>query len=433
MSTIVEGPLSSSANVANPAPSPMHAHRPVCIARVITRLNLGGPAVHVVLATKHLARPGFKTTLITGKLAPGERSADELIAELDEPPVVIEQLERDPSFVKDMTTLLRLIRIFRKERPEIVHTHTSKAGALGRLAAWIAGVPIRVHTYHGLVFAEHFSDRRSRFYIGLERLLARLSTRLVTISPKQKADLEDKFHVAVGDRIDCIPLGLDLEPFLTRQGPSFVLRGKLGLSASDFLVGWIGRLAPIKDPLLLVEVARRVVDAIPTCHFAVVGDGELRGELENAVRQADLNDNVHLIGWRTDLAEIYSDLDLVLLTSKNEGTPLVLIETMACGKPFVATEVGGIPDLTGGECETDQEVKYFENCALTTRSPASLTTATIRLLQDAQLRRSMSEKARKFVSSRFSANRLAADLAALYESLLQETGVAARAVTAREV
>ena len=433
MPTIVDGPLSTSATTAKPALTVNHDPRPVNIARVITRLNLGGPAVHVVLATKYLGPLGFRTTLITGKLAPGERSADELIAQLDEPPVRIEQLERDPSFVKDVTTLLQLIRIFKKQRPDIVHTHTSKAGALGRIAAWIAGVPIRVHTYHGLVFAEHFSGRRSRFYVELERFLARLSTRLVAISPKQKSDLGTQFRIAAAEKIECIPLGLDLEPFLTQRAPSFVLRSELGLSANDNLVGWVGRLAPIKDPFLLVEVARRVVGAIPTCHFAIAGDGELRGKLENAVRQAGLTSNVHLIGWRTDLAEIYSDLDLVILTSKNEGTPLVLLETMACGKTFVATEVGGIPDLTIGECAELAGVKYFENAALTTRSPDSLTAATLRLLGDAQLRGRMSEKAREFVSGRFSASRLAGDLAALYESLLQESGVAVRTVAAGEV
>ena len=433
MPTIVDGPLPTSATTAKPAPRLNHVSRPVRIARVITRLNLGGPAVHVVLATKHLAALGFTTTLITGKLAPGERSADELIAELDEAPVLIEQLERDPSFAKDVTTLLQLIRIFRRQRPDIVHTHTSKAGALGRIAAWIAGVPIRVHTYHGLVLAEHFSGGRSQFYIELERFLARLSTRLVAISPKQKADLETHFRIAAAEKIECIPLGLDLEPYLMRRAPSFVLRSEFGLLASDNLVGWVGRLAPIKDPFLLVEVARRVVDAMPTCHFVVVGDGELRSELEDAVRQAGLTDNVHLIGWRTDLAEIYSDLDLVILTSKNEGTPLVLLETMACGKTFVATDVGGIPDLTAGEYEEREAVRYFENAALTTRSATSLTAATLRLLGDPQLRQKMSEKAREFVSARFSASRLVGDLAALYESLLQESGMAVRAVTAREV
>jgi len=420
MTTIADQIVSSGARSEVQERSAKQAPRGVHIARVITRLNVGGPAAHVVLATKHLESLGFKTTLITGNLAPGERRADELIAELDESPVVLEKLGRDVSIVHDVATLIRLVRIFREQKPDIVHTHTSKAGALGRLAAWIARVPVRVHTYHGLVFSRHFSPMRSRIYIWLERLLARLTTRLIAISPTQKIDLVRQFRIAPEAQIKCIPLGLDLERFLKQPSPSFTLRRELGLSADDYLVGWVGRLAPIKDPFLLVEVAKRVVEMVPSCHFAVAGDGELRRELENALRRNHLSANVHLLGWRTESHEIYNDFSLVLLTSKNEGTPLVLLETMACGKPFVAPDVGGISDLTFGDCDERAGVRYFENAALAARTASSLASAVVRLLEDSRLRRNMGQRAREFVASRYSAERLARDLANLYTQLLTE-------------
>jgi glycosyltransferase involved in cell wall biosynthesis len=401
--------------------------RCVRIASVITRMNVGGVAAHVVLASKYLEPLGFKTMLITGTLAPGERCADELIAELDESPVLIEELSRDPSITNDVVTLFRLIRLFKEYRPEIVHTHTSKAGALGRLAAWITGVPVRVHTYHGLVFSEHFSPLQSRFYAWIERQLARLSTRVIAISPKQKFDLGQKFRILAAERIECIPLGIDLDPFLNLTSNSQVLRRELRLSDGDHLVGWIGRLTPIKDPLFLVEVARRVIEKVPTCHFVVFGDGELRGVLEDALKQARLERHIHLLGWRNNLAALYNDLDLVVLTSKNEGTPQSLLETMASGKPFVASDVGGVSDLTTGEAEERPGVKYFDNAALAERTASALSSATVRLVEDAPLRQKMGVSGREFVSSRYSATRLAYDLANLYDRLLDERGSVYRA------
>jgi glycosyltransferase involved in cell wall biosynthesis len=401
--------------------------RGVRIASVITRLNVGGVAAHVVLASKYLKPLGFTTMLITGTLAPGERCADELIAGLDESPVLIEELSREPSITNDVVTLFRLIRLFRQYRPEIVHTHTSKAGALGRVAAWIAGVPVRVHTYHGLVFFGHFSPLLSRFYAWLESLLALLSTRVIAISPKQRFDLEQTFRIAAAERIECVPLGIDLDPFLNQPSYSQALRRELRLSDGELLVGWIGRLTPIKDPVLLVEVARRVIQKAPACHFAVFGDGELRAELQDALKQACMLSHVHLLGWRNNLAGLYSDLDLVLLTSKNEGTPQTLLEAMACGKAFVAPDVGGISDLTTGESEERRGVKYFGNAALAERTASALASAMVRLIEDPPLRRKMGARGREFVSSHYSATRLAHDLANLYNSLLDECGSASRA------
>jgi len=253
-------------------------------------------------------------------------------------------------------------------------------------------------------------------------LLSGLSSCLIAISPHQKDELVSRFRITAPEKIQCIPLGFELDPYLRRHAHSFVVRRELDLQDGDFLVGWVGRITSVKDPFLLVETAKRVVERLPDCHFAIVGDGELRGEVECAVRQAGLERRVHLLGWRSDLADVYSDFDLALLTSRNEGTPLALLETMACGKPFVAPAIGGVLDLVRGQAFEEGSVSYFQNAALADREPRAMCSAILRLLLDEGLRDQMAKSARRFVMERFSADRLADDLAGLYLRLLFEAG-----------
>jgi glycosyltransferase involved in cell wall biosynthesis len=190
------------------------------------------------------------------------------------------------------------------------------------------------------------------------------------------------------------------------------------LTGRDFLVGWVGRLVRVKDPFLLIETAKHVVKRLPSCHFVLVGDGEMRERVERAIHLAGLTGHIHLLGWRSDLTDVYSDFDLTFLTSLSEGTPLALLETMASGKPFVSPRIGGVPDLVFGQDCEDGGVRYFQNAALANREPRALSNGIVRLLLDQPLRERMGMAARQFAIARFSADRLANDLAALYSKLL---------------
>jgi len=398
------------------------AARPVRIVRLITRLNIGGPAVHVATLATRLTAMGFETQIIAGELAEGERHAShEVFKDLPQQPISLAGFSRDVSILRDVRTLWRLVRILRAKRPDIVHTHTSKAGALGRLAAAIAGVPIRVHTFHGLVFSGHFSRWRSRLYIHLERLLGRLSSCVVVISRRQQDELIFRYRIVSSEKVECIPLGFEVGPYLQARAASFAIRHELNLTGRHFLVGWVGRLVPVKDPFLLIETAKHVLKSLPSCHFVLVGDGEMREMVERAIHLAGLAGHIHLLGWRNDLSDVYSDFDLTFLTSLSEGTPLALLETMACGKPFVAPRIGGVPDLVFGQDREVGGVSYFQNAALANREPRALANGILRLLFDQPLRERMGEAARQFVISKFSADRLANDLAALYSKLLMAT------------
>lgn len=313
------------------------------VARVITRLNIGGPAAQAMLLTRWLDPRRYESLLICGTAAPREGDMRQLRPE----PVsatVIPALSRRISPVSDARALVELVRLFRRHRPHIVHTHLAKAGALGRVAARLAGVPIVLHTFHGNVFRGYFDVLRTRAFIAIERVLGRLSTRVISISPRQRQELLE-LGIVPADRIVEIPLGLDLAPFL--DSPRGRLREELGVGRATPLVGIVARLVPIKGVDMFLDAAAHIARRRSDVVFVVVGDGELREHLEARAAQLGIRDRLRLLGWRSDLPVIYGDLDVVVLTSRNEGTPVSLIEALAAGRPVVATDVGGVPDLLG--------------------------------------------------------------------------------------
>ncbi|MCO5170889.1 MAG: glycosyltransferase [Planctomycetes bacterium] len=316
------------------------------VARIIARLNVGGPARHCVLLSEGLRRRGFDTVLLTGRLEPGEAGvlADDAASTPAGVPIRrVPGLRQPVSPRDDARALAELVRLLRAERPDVVHTHTSKAGALGRVAAALAGVPVVVHTFHGHVLEGYFPRLPSALVRLAERALGRLTTRIVTLSPGLKEDLSARFGVADAGRFEVIPLGRDLAPF--RAGPRGLLRRELGLSPDAPLVGAVGRLVPIKDVPLLVRAFARVVERRPGATLVLVGDGPERAAIEAAAAARGLERRVRLLGWRDDLPAIYADLDLLAVSSRNEGTPLAMIEAFAAGVPVVATRVGGVADM----------------------------------------------------------------------------------------
>ncbi|OGP62374.1 MAG: hypothetical protein A2V65_01825 [Deltaproteobacteria bacterium RBG_13_49_15] len=330
------------------------APKRVKILRMIARLNIGGPAIHVFLLTKGLNPEKFDSTLVTGIISPQEGDMSYLLESQDIKTIVIPELQREISFKMDLKTIAKIFRSLIKERPDIVHTHTAKAGTSARLAALvyntIQGKKVRVvHTFHGHIFEGYFSKGKSMFFVLIERLLATISDAIVAISKTQKTDLVEKYRIAPLHKIKTIELGFDLEPFLKSASLKGRFRRSIGIDDETILIGIIGRLVPIKNHMMFLRAAKRLIDQNPRhkIKFLIVGDGELRETLEQKCREYELIDYVTFCGWVRDVSLVYADLDILALTSINEGTPVSIIEAMASSVPVVATDVGGVRDLLG--------------------------------------------------------------------------------------
>ncbi len=323
--------------------------RPIRIVRVIARLNVGGPAVYTISLTAGLDPAQFQQWLVTGVAAPYEGDMLTDAEARGVTPIVVPHLGRAIDARDDLRAFMALVRLFRQLRPDIVETHTAKAGVVGRLAAWAAGVPVTVHTFHGHVFHSYFSPVRSALVRGIERLLALRTTRIIALGPAQRAEILG-YGVGRPKQIVSLPIGLDLEPYHTSKRHRGRLRAELGVGPDTKLVGIVARLTAIKSHEVFLQAAAAVRWQHPDAQFVVVGAGERREELAQLAEEYGIAPAVHWLGWRRDLPLVYADLDVVALTSRNEGLPTTLVEAMAAGRPVVATRVGGVPTLvTHGE------------------------------------------------------------------------------------
>lgn len=323
----------------------MSASRPIRVMRIIARLNVGGPALHVTLLTERLAPPEFESTLVCGRIGPGEGDMAYLAEERGIAPVIVPELGRELHPLRDLVTLVRLWRLMRRLKPDVVHTHTAKAGFVGRWAAWLARVPVRVHTFHGHVFHGYFGAAKTRLFLALERLTARLTDRLITISPALRDELAGVYRIAPAEKFAVVPLGLELAPYAAMPRGMGTLRAAHLIPPSAPLIGIVGRLVPIKNHALFLEMASRVLQSQPDAYFLIVGDGEDRAALETLADRLGLRKRVVFTGWMRDLTPVFSDLDLLVLSSDNEGTPTAIMQALAAGVPVVSTTVGGVPDL----------------------------------------------------------------------------------------
>jgi glycosyltransferase involved in cell wall biosynthesis len=378
------------------------------VVLVIARLNIGGPAIHTILLTARLDPARFESTLVTGLEAEYEGNMLELAAQRGVQPLVIPQLGREISPLKDWVTLIKLYRLFQDWRPHIVHTHTAKAGIVGRLAARLAGVPVVVHTFHGHIFHGYFGPLQTRVFVGIERFLAHLSDRIVTVSEGQRLELA-AYGVASLDKIAVVPLGFELDAFLNCGSLQGQLRQELGIPEGMALVGIVARLTAIKNHRLFLDAARLIVEAGQEAMFLVVGDGELRAELEAYVAELGLTGRVIFTGWRRDLPRIYADLDVVALSSLNEGTPVSLIEAMAAAKPVVATRVGGVSDVV-----LDKKSGYL----VQSKDAGGLAKGVLDLLRAPDRAREMGRVGRAAVHPKYASETLLANMEKLYLRLL---------------
>lgn len=316
----------------------------VRICRVISRLNVGGPARHVILLAEGLDPVRFETTLVVGTPGAAEGRLDDLARGRGVHLVRIPELGREIRPWRDVVALAKLWKLFREQGPDIVHTHAAKGGALGRVAAWLGRVPVRVHTYHGHIFHGYFSPMKMRIFLWIERLLARITTRILVLSEGQRREI---LGLGIGrpEQVTVVPPALALDGAEDRQEAHDALCRELGIPAGSQLVGAVGRLVPIKDHATFLRAVAIVAPKSPAAHFLLVGGGELEPELRAQAGGRGLAGRVHFLGWRQDLARIYPAIDLLVFSSRNEGTPAALIEGMAAATPAVATRVGGIPEM----------------------------------------------------------------------------------------
>ena len=380
---------------------------------MIARLNIGGPALHATLLTERLAPDRFDSILVTGTEAPGEGNYLTLQGKPLDRLVVIPALGREIRGLADVSALRRLVGLMRAVRPHIVHSHTAKAGTLARLAARLSGVPVVVHTYHGHVFHGYFSAGRTRLFLAIERALARRTDCLLTVSETVRRELLG-FGIGSPEGMRVMPLGLDLDRFVGCEAGRGALRAELALPPDTPLVGIVARLVPIKAHEVFLEAAAKLVRRVQGISFVVVGDGERRAALEAEVRRLGLGGRVHFLGWRRDLDRIYADLDVVALTSRNEGSPVSLIEAMAAGRPVVATRVGGVPDLIEDG---------ITGVLVTPGEAGAVADAIGALLADRDRASAIGEAGRKHVVPVFGAERLLADMDQLYTELLRRKGL----------
>jgi glycosyltransferase involved in cell wall biosynthesis len=385
------------------------------IVRVIARLNVGGPAIQALTLTKRLEPLGYDTTLVRGREGPREGSMDDLAEALGVRPVLVPWLSRDPG-LHDVRALLALVRLLRRERPRIVHTHAAKGGTIGRVAAVLAFPrrakrPVLIHTFHGHSLTGYFSPRTAALYRTIERVLARRTQRLIAVSDEVRLDLV-ALGVAEAERFEVIPLGFDLAQFQAapakRQQIRASTRASLDIDPHDVVVTLVARLVPIKrvDRFLAAAASVRTDREV---QFLIVGDGELRESLERSPPAIHLGARVTWAGFHRDMPAVYFASDVVVLTSDNEGTPVSLIEAAAAGVPAVSTQVGGAASVI---------VNETTGLLVPSGGEERLAQAITRLVDNSALRAEMGKAAAVHALHRFSLDRLVSDVDALYRRLL---------------
>ncbi|MFA5864970.1 MAG: glycosyltransferase [Phycisphaerae bacterium] len=381
------------------------------VARIITRLNVGGPAYQAVLLNHLLPDRGYEALLIHGTVPPGEIFFGDLLEKYPGDTYPCRKLSRKIAPLADFAALVDLVKVLKKFRPDIVHTHTAKAGLLGRLAAKMTGARVLIHTYHGHVLEGYFSSPLEKMILYTEKFLAKFTDRLVCISPKLTTELSQKFKIAPIEKFATIELGLPLNRFtsLPGRGP---LRTKFNIPDDAIVLGSLGRLVPIKNYHRMLCIFHNLLRMVPNkkLYLLIGGTGPLENELKDTARKFGLTENVFFPGLVRDLPQFYADIDIGILTSDNEGTPVTILEAQAAGKYVVAPDVGGIGDILdprAGALISPNEVDAYVH-------------SLCDIINNWSTLKTSGEQVRSATIERFSPDRLANDLDYLYRKLLQE-------------
>jgi glycosyltransferase involved in cell wall biosynthesis len=388
------------------------------VLRVIARLNVGGPARHTVILDHGLRTLGAETLLVHGSTGPMEASLEDFARQRGVAVTHVAELGRRIHPFDDLRAFARVMRLVWKWQPDVVHTHTAKAGVVGRLAALVYNATRArarrcavVHTFHGHVFSNYFGTAGSFAVRVIERTFARVTDRIVAISDTQRDDLVSRFAIARPGQVSVVPLGLELDGLLQRAPAFRGRRAEWGFSDGDVVVGYVGRLVPVKDVGTLIRAVALAGQRLPRLKMVIAGDGECRQSLEQLVRELDIPDRVRFVGWQRDLLQLYAAFDIFALSSLNEGTPVALIEAMAAGVPVVATAVGGVADV----------VRHDETGILVPpRNPSALADAINRTATQPLRSAQLAERARTIVASRYGADRLVTDILGLYKTVVTQ-------------
>ena len=382
------------------------------VLRVIARLNVGGPALHVAYLTAGLAERGYDTTLVAGTLARGEESMSAVAEARGVTIETLDELHREIAPLRDAQAILRLARLIRSERPTILHTHTAKAGAVGRIAALLAGrarPPIIVHTYHGHVLRGYFNPLTTLGFRTLERWLARVTTALVAVSPEVRDDLV-RLRVAPASKFTVVRLGIELEERTAGdEATRRETRRQLGVPADAFVVGWVGRMTAVKRTDDVVRALHGLVERGVDAYLCLVGDGPDREHLERYAHELGVMKRCLFLGYQDDVGPFYSAIDALLLPSANEGTPVSVIESLAAQRPAVATRVGGTPDVIRDG---------IDGFLVEVGDAEAVADRLAELAADPERRSQMGAEGRARVLGRYGVERLVDDIDLLYRSLL---------------
>ena len=392
------------------------------VLRIINRLNLGGPTHNVAYLTKYLDKK-YETLLLSGTIDSTEESSEFLIKNLDITPRYIDAMQRELHPLKDYRAYKQIKKIIREYQPDIVHTHAAKAGAVGRLAAAHCKVPVILHTFHGHVFHSYFNSIKTKIFLAIERYLAKKSTCIIAISEIQKKELCENYKIAACEKFTVIPLGFDLEKFNTGKEQKRVsFRKKWHIADDEIAIGIVGRMVPVKNhDMFLTAFAQLLKSTNKKVKAILIGDGECRTEIESKIQELHLTfsteKNVQqeapivFCSWIKDVENAYPGLDIIALTSLNEGTPVSLIEAQAAGIPIVTTDVGGIKDIV-----LENETAYIVD----SNDVDAFAEKLLLLTENDGLRKDIAAKGFSHVNQKFSSTRLAADMSNLYDKLFKQ-------------
>ncbi len=396
------------------------------ILRIHNRLIVGGPSHNVTLLTAYLS-PEFETKLLVGKKDPAEKDATFIADQFGLVPVEISEMRRSILPFYDIIAYFKIKKIIQEFKPDIVHTHASKSGAIGRLAAKACNVPLIVHTFHGHVFHSYFNSFMSKIIVRFERFFAKKTDAIIAISDSQRQELIEVYKIAPAEKVFTVPLGFNLDKYsVDQETKGIIFRNKYGFEKSELIIGIVGRLVPIKNHDMFLEVAAIVkAKTNQQVRFAIIGDGESRPGIEKKAAELGLSYSYYITSpkvktdivvtsWETEIDQALAGLDIVVLTSNNEGTPVSLIEAQSAYIPVVSTNVGGVEDIvihgeTGFITEVG-DVQLFADYVL-------------KLIEDSELRSCMGRHGYDNVIKRYSKQRLINDMRKLYLSFLSKKKV----------
>lgn len=387
--------------------------RKIKVVRIINRFNIGGPTFNATFLTKFLG-DDFETTLIGGVPDEGEKDSLHILKEYGVEPIVIPDIQRNLSLSNDYKAYKKIKRILQEIQPDIVHTHASKAGFLGRAAAISLNIPVVVHTFHGHVFHSYFGPLKTGLFKQIERYLARKSTGIIAISALQKAELVEVHKIAPANKVQVIPLGFDLKKFSEDTDVKRKqIRQEYGLKDDEVAIAIVGRLAPVKDHDYFLQVIENVLSSteVPIRVF-IVGDGSEKEHIQQKVAAINQKHpgSIVMTSWILDISTFNQGMDIVCLTSKNEGTPVSIIEAQASGLPVVSTDVGGVRDIladgqAGFVIKRENIETYIDKLRL--------------LIEDPSLRNKFANFGKQSVMEEFSYHRLVKDMSSYYKTMLK--------------